>query len=127
MFGPHDAVYYVWQSVIAIACFYNLVMIVARAGIQEVQKSFRPLWYSIDYICDFIYVLDMLVSSRTGGKMFRCHLIRMLFLRRLDLIFSINLSKAYSPTFSELQRFFCNRNLLLAVKACFQCKKLIII
>ncbi|XP_074650483.1 cyclic nucleotide-gated channel alpha-3-like [Tubulanus polymorphus] len=58
--------YYNWLCVISIFVMYNLLMIIARAVFHELQTDYLSVWMSLDYISDFFYILDMIVSLRTG-------------------------------------------------------------
>ncbi|XP_033103103.1 cyclic nucleotide-gated cation channel alpha-3-like [Anneissia japonica] len=58
--------YYRWLVVVTVAVMYNMYVIVARAAFNDLQTHYRPVWFTLDYICDFIYVIDMFVKFRTG-------------------------------------------------------------
>ena len=63
---PSTRTYYRWLAVISASVLYNLVMIIARAIFWLLQQQVRPLWLTLDYICDVIYAMDMFVQFRTG-------------------------------------------------------------
>ncbi|XP_013787594.1 cyclic nucleotide-gated cation channel alpha-3-like [Limulus polyphemus] len=59
-------VHYRWLSIISFAVLYNTVFIIGRSVFWELQ-NFSPIgWYTLDYTCDTIYILDMVFQARTG-------------------------------------------------------------
>ncbi|WAR00060.1 CNGA3-like protein [Mya arenaria] len=45
---------------------YNVLFIVSRSVFWELQDNYLPLWLTLDYLSDVIYICDMFFSSRTG-------------------------------------------------------------
>jgi len=45
---------------------YNIIFVVGRAVFWEINKSAPAFWYTLDYLCDFIYLLDTLVHMHEG-------------------------------------------------------------
>ena len=45
-------------------------MIVGRSTFWELQNNYTNLWIFLDYFCDFIYLIDIGVNSRTGKNSF---------------------------------------------------------
>jgi hypothetical protein len=58
--------YYNWIAVVSICILYNCIMIIARSVFTELQERYYIPWLSLDYISDFIYIMDMIVQVRTG-------------------------------------------------------------
>jgi len=58
--------YYKWLALVSCTIIYNLVMIIARSVFWKLNNSLFWLWFMIDYLCDLIYVMDMVVNARTG-------------------------------------------------------------
>lgn len=48
------------------ALLYNWVMIVGRAVFWELHNLSPALWLSLDYICDGVYVIDMVIRAHEG-------------------------------------------------------------
>ncbi|CAL1261578.1 unnamed protein product [Larinioides sclopetarius] len=63
---PSENFHYRWLSVISMALVYNVVMIVGRSVFWELQKLSPTTWYCLDYLCDGIYLFDMVIHARTG-------------------------------------------------------------
>lgn len=63
---PSQSYYYRWLFVISIAVLYNIIFIIARATFVEMQLNYVTLWFTLDYCSDFLYILDMVVSAKTG-------------------------------------------------------------
>ncbi|XP_070554095.1 cyclic nucleotide-gated channel alpha-3-like [Ptychodera flava] len=66
MVNASGAFYYRWLCVISLAVLYNLYLIIARAVFEDLQKENLTLWLTLDYLSDAVYILDMIVKSRTG-------------------------------------------------------------
>nr|XP_054754339.1 cyclic nucleotide-gated channel cone photoreceptor subunit alpha-like [Lytechinus pictus] len=66
VFDRSSGTYSSWLFVITAAVLYNLYFIIARASFVELQIKYQTLWFCLDYICDFIYILDICVQFRTG-------------------------------------------------------------
>lgn len=63
---PSQSYYYRWLFVISIAVLYNIIFIIARATFLEMQHEYVSLWFTLDYFSDFLYLLDMVISAKTG-------------------------------------------------------------
>ena len=87
---PSSNVYYRWLTVISAAVMYNLIMIIARAVFWKLQEGYLELWLTLDYLCDFIYLLDMFVQFRTG-LFTRCKSISRSWLCDVEWLFLLNL------------------------------------
>ncbi|KAJ8049898.1 Cyclic nucleotide-gated olfactory channel [Holothuria leucospilota] len=60
-----DFLFY-WLSIVSVAVLYNFWFLIAREAWQEIQIAAPAVWFSLDYLCDFIYILDIIVQLRTG-------------------------------------------------------------
>eukprot|EP00057_Strongylocentrotus_purpuratus_P031422 XP_784539.2 PREDICTED: cyclic nucleotide-gated cation channel alpha-3 [Strongylocentrotus purpuratus] len=66
VFDRSSGTYSSWLFIITVAVLYNLYLIIARASFVQLQTNYRNIWFALDYICDFIYILDICVQFRTG-------------------------------------------------------------
>lgn len=60
--------------VVSLAVLYNVIFVLGRAVFWELNNATR-LWLILDYVCDFIYVLDTLVHAHEGKNFFFTNLI----------------------------------------------------
>lgn len=51
---------------VSLAVLYNVVFVVGRAVFWEINRGAPPFWYFLDYLCDFIYLIDTLVRMHEG-------------------------------------------------------------
>jgi len=63
---PSSDLYYRWLAVVTLAAVYNLTIIVGRTVLPDLQNIYRAVWISLDYVCDLVYVLDVVVRFRTS-------------------------------------------------------------
>ncbi|XP_061163715.1 cyclic nucleotide-gated cation channel alpha-3-like [Saccostrea echinata] len=63
---PSQSYYYRWLFVISLAVMYNIVIVIARSVFAELQTEYLALWMVLDYLSDFLYIMDMIISMRTG-------------------------------------------------------------
>uniref|UniRef100_A0A8C3AFV5 Cyclic nucleotide gated channel subunit alpha 2 n=1 Tax=Cyclopterus lumpus TaxID=8103 RepID=A0A8C3AFV5_CYCLU len=64
--SPSDDAYYRWLFVIATAVLYNWFLVVARACFEKLQVGNYICWLVLDYLSDFVYIIDTCVRLRTG-------------------------------------------------------------
>ncbi|XP_029703152.1 cyclic nucleotide-gated olfactory channel-like isoform X2 [Takifugu rubripes] len=64
--SPSDDTYYYWLMVIGAAVLYNWTLLVVRACFDELQRRNVFMWLVLDYFCDGIYILDIVVHLHTG-------------------------------------------------------------
>lgn len=64
--NPASNFVYRWLFVVTLAVQYNAWLIIARAVFEELQTEYLALWLTLDYVCDAIYILDMVLRFRTG-------------------------------------------------------------
>ena len=43
-----------------------LQVIIYRTAFDEIQASTVLIWFSLDYLADFVYLMDILIHFRTG-------------------------------------------------------------
>ena len=65
---PQNYLYHYWLGIIALAIAYNFLFIPVRYAFDELNKNLRILWISLDYTFDGIYVIDIILQSRTGQR-----------------------------------------------------------
>lgn len=46
--------------------FSNNVRLSFRACFEELQTDYLIMWFIVDFICDVLYILDMVFRTRTG-------------------------------------------------------------
>jgi hypothetical protein len=49
---------------------YNYIFIIGRSAFDLLQDANFTAWLILDYLCDFIYLLDIGVRFRTGMQIF---------------------------------------------------------
>ncbi|XP_069604721.1 cyclic nucleotide-gated channel alpha-2 [Ranitomeya imitator] len=63
---PSGKWYYRWLLVISLPVLYNWFLLVVRACFDDLQTSFIIVWLTLDYVCDVIYIIDIIIRFRTG-------------------------------------------------------------
>lgn len=58
--------HYKWLCVINTAVIYNLIFVIGRAVFWELENVSPTGWIIMDYLCDALYVLDILVRMHEG-------------------------------------------------------------
>lgn len=66
IFTPNCRFVYIWTGVVCLACLYNLWIIPYRFTFDEIRWASMAIWFTLDYTCDLIYVLDLFTGSRTA-------------------------------------------------------------
>ena len=66
VFDPAGRLCYYWSVVVSLAFLYNLWVMMYRFAFQEINRSTLIIWFSMDYLADFIYIVDILFHFRTG-------------------------------------------------------------
>lgn len=64
LFEPYSSFIYFWSWILMSAIHYNSWIIILRVAFPEAQIRYQYLWFSFDYMADFIYLVDLLVSSK---------------------------------------------------------------
>ena len=65
-FNPFGIWLYRWMGVVTLAALYNAFLIIVRETFDKLLNSYLPLWLTLDYIADTVYVLDMAVQLCTS-------------------------------------------------------------
>jgi hypothetical protein len=55
-----------WLAVVSLAVLYNLIFVIGRAVFWEINQRAPALWWTLDYSCDFIYLMDTLIHCHEG-------------------------------------------------------------
>ena len=55
-----------WLLVVTTAVLYNLVFVIGRAVFWELNNLSPALWWFMDYFCDLLYLVDVLVHMHEG-------------------------------------------------------------
>ncbi|XP_076057826.1 cyclic nucleotide-gated cation channel subunit A-like isoform X2 [Oratosquilla oratoria] len=63
---PTKPFHYRWLAVMTMAILYNLIMIIGRSVFWELHNLSPALWLTCDYICDGLYVIDMVIRAHEG-------------------------------------------------------------
>lgn len=66
IFAPDGRCIYIWSFFIVFAIRYNLWVLILRIAFPRAQAEFTVVWPFFDYFCDLIYLLDLLITFRTG-------------------------------------------------------------
>lgn len=72
---PSSLAHYFWLVIISIAILYNMTMIIARLVFDQLRMDYWKIWLITDYICDSIYILDILVRFKTGTQRESSHVL----------------------------------------------------
>ena len=72
VYDTSSTAYYIWLAIVATAATYDLTIIIVRSVFTDLQRQYINLWFALDYSADGIYILDMLVKSRTGIQIDYC-------------------------------------------------------
>ncbi|KAG1961336.1 cyclic nucleotide-gated cation channel alpha-4 [Pimephales promelas] len=63
---PSEEFYYTWLQIMILPICYNWVIIICRTCFYTIEETYLATWLTLDYICDLVFVLDMIVGFRTG-------------------------------------------------------------
>jgi len=55
-----------WLTIINIAVIYNLIFVIGRSVFWELQSLSTISWFIMDYLCDFLYIIDNIVRMHEG-------------------------------------------------------------
>lgn len=62
--APDGNCIFFWSWIVCIACLYNLWVIPYRFSFDEITRSTASLWFTLDYLADAIYILDLIIGFR---------------------------------------------------------------
>lgn len=63
---PSSPFYYKWLMLVSLAVLYNVVFVLGRAVFWELNNAVPALWWTLDYVCDVIYIVDIFVHAHEG-------------------------------------------------------------
>ncbi|XP_073525547.1 cyclic nucleotide-gated channel alpha-4 [Phyllobates terribilis] len=63
---PAGSWYYAWLNIMVIPITYNWVVIICRSCFTELQHRYLLMWLSLDYLCDILYIMDIIANFHTG-------------------------------------------------------------
>ncbi|CAF1298996.1 unnamed protein product [Rotaria sordida] len=66
IFDPSGRLSYYWTSIISLAFLYNFWIIIFRFSFHELTSDNFILWFIFDYLCDFLYLMDIMFNFRTA-------------------------------------------------------------
>ncbi|XP_068733361.1 cyclic nucleotide-gated channel alpha-3-like isoform X2 [Montipora capricornis] len=66
VFDPSGNVYFFWLLTVVLAILYNYWIIIFRVAFFVREQKYVIPFMVIDYTCDFIFLLDIIVQFRTG-------------------------------------------------------------
>ncbi|KAL1455318.1 hypothetical protein WDU94_009421, partial [Cyamophila willieti] len=66
VFDPAGRFSYYWSMIVSLAFLYNFWVIIYRFAFQEINRDTLVVWFCLDYVADFMYVIDILIHFRTG-------------------------------------------------------------
>lgn len=66
VFDPAGRLCYYWSMVVSFAFLYNFWVIIFRFSFAEITWETLLIWFSLDYLMDLIYLLDIIFHFRTG-------------------------------------------------------------
>ncbi|KAL3285357.1 hypothetical protein HHI36_019465 [Cryptolaemus montrouzieri] len=64
---PSSPYHYKWLMVVSLAVLYNVIFVLGRAVFWELNNSVPVLWWTLDYACDAIYILDIFVHAHEAN------------------------------------------------------------
>ena len=70
--NPSGNVLYYWLVLVTLAVLYNIFLIIARETFERLQEDYLALWITLDYLCDVVYVGDMVIQFFTGRCEITC-------------------------------------------------------
>ncbi|KAJ8680561.1 hypothetical protein QAD02_016348 [Eretmocerus hayati] len=66
VFDPAGRLCYYWSMVVSLAFLYNFWVIIYRFAFQEINGETIVVWFCLDYLSDFLYLIDIAFHFRTG-------------------------------------------------------------
>ncbi|XP_032879294.1 cyclic nucleotide-gated cation channel alpha-4 [Amblyraja radiata] len=63
---PMGDAYYYWLIISSLPVAYNWIMLVARCSFTELHCRYLTIWLVLDYLSDFMYLLNMAVRLNTA-------------------------------------------------------------
>lgn len=53
---------------VSLAVLYNLVFVIGRSVFWELNNAVPALWWTLDYTCDAIYLIDTFIHAHEGMR-----------------------------------------------------------
>ena len=66
VFDPAGRLAYWWSFIVSLAFIYNFWVMIYRFAFEEINYDNIAVWFTLDYISDLLYVLDIAFHFRTG-------------------------------------------------------------
>lgn len=66
MMKPKSSFMLTWLGLVSLATLYNLWTTIAREAFRNIVDGYLVVWISCDALADIIYILDIVVQTRTG-------------------------------------------------------------
>ncbi|XP_023223511.1 cyclic nucleotide-gated olfactory channel-like isoform X2 [Centruroides sculpturatus] len=66
VFDPSGRLCYYWSMIVSVAFLYNFWVMIYRFAFQEITKESLVAWFTLDYLADLLYILDIGFHFRTG-------------------------------------------------------------
>ncbi|KAM9804492.1 cyclic nucleotide-gated channel alpha-4 [Neosynchiropus ocellatus] len=63
---PAEQFYYIWLQVMILPIVYNWVIIILRTCFTSIALAYLPVWLTLDYLSDIMYIIDMIITIHTG-------------------------------------------------------------
>uniref|UniRef100_A0A8C5MXN2 Cyclic nucleotide gated channel subunit alpha 4 n=1 Tax=Leptobrachium leishanense TaxID=445787 RepID=A0A8C5MXN2_9ANUR len=63
---PAGGWYYSWLNIMVFPITYNWVILICRSCFTDLQYQYLAVWLSLDYLCDLLYIMDIIASFHTG-------------------------------------------------------------
>ena len=64
--NPTNNWLYRWLLVVTLAVLYNSYLLIARETFDNLQLRLLPLWFTLDYLADLVYLVDTVLQFFTG-------------------------------------------------------------
>ena len=66
VFDPSGRLAYWWSFVVSVAFIYNFWVLIYRFAFEEINANNIAIWFTLDYLADLLYILDIAFHFRTG-------------------------------------------------------------
>ncbi|CAM1296306.1 Uncharacterised protein g1524 [Pycnogonum litorale] len=66
VFDPSGRLCYYWSMVVSVAFLYNFWVLIYRFTFSEISSDSLVHWFTLDYLADLVYIVDIAFHFRTG-------------------------------------------------------------
>ena len=66
VFDPDGVFNYFWFYFLVFSIRFNLWALILRIAFPKAQTNFQYVWFAFDYLCDLLYILDIIISCLTS-------------------------------------------------------------